>query len=55
MNTKARRRKVKDRRANNLKLGDALLPCNRRQSSRRLNDISVEEVFMGTFIHNQFP
>ena len=53
MNTKTCRRKLKDRRAKELKQ-DQAFPCNRRrQSCRRLNDISVEDVFMGTFVRQR--
>jgi len=50
MNTKNSKRKVKDRRANDLKQ-KRVFPCDRRsQPGRRLDDISVEDVFMGTFV-----
>ena len=46
------RRKTQDRRANDLKK-DQEFPCNRRhRPCRRLNNISVEEVHIDTFIRN---
>jgi hypothetical protein len=48
------RRKVQDRRANNLKQ-DQAFPHNRRyRPCRRLNNISVEEVDVDTFIHHPY-
>jgi len=48
------RRQIKDRRANDLKR-DQAFPCNRRfRPCRRLNNISVEEVPMDTFIRHPY-
>jgi hypothetical protein len=53
MNTRTCRIKLKDRRANNRKQA-RVFPCDRhRQQCRRLDDISVEDVFMGTFVRHR--
>jgi hypothetical protein len=50
METMTCKRKIKDRRANDLKQ-DQAFPCNRRfRPCRRLNNISVGEVHMDTFV-----
>jgi hypothetical protein len=48
------RRKTKDRRANDLEQ-DQAFACNRRiRPCRRLNNISVDEVTLETFIHQPY-
>ncbi len=52
MNTMTCRRKVKDRRANDLKQ-DQAFPYNRRyRPCRRLNNISVGEIHVDTFVRH---
>jgi hypothetical protein len=50
MDTKTSRRKVKDRRTNDPKQALAYPYNRRRLPCRRLDDISVEDVYMGTVV-----
>jgi hypothetical protein len=53
MNTKTCRRKLKDRRAKDLKQDRAFPYGGRGQPCRRVDDITVEDVFMGTFVRRR--